>query len=270
MAIVIADALALTLVGTSDADKPVFCGGSLVTSSNIAATYEDADYPARNAANPSTVQLWKSTATGTQYLTATFGAGQTISYLGLARHNFGTIGATITVQYDPGTGSWATLAGPQIPGDDAPLLFVFNETVATAVRIKIESATDNPQAAVMAAGLALRMVKGLQPGHTPFPFGKTRELVNGAAQNGDYLGDIQIRSRQQMTVNFKALDADWYRNTMADFVEDSRTPFFFAWRPGSYPTECGYAWCTADPQPVFAYTRPDLLDISLAMEGLAL
>jgi hypothetical protein len=28
------------------------------------------------------------------------------------------------------------------------------------------------------------------------------------------------------------------------------TPFFFAWRPASYPRETGYVWLTGDPVPV--------------------
>lgn len=268
--IVIADALALTLIGTTEADYPVIGWDNLVTSSNVAATAEDADYPARNLANPATNQLWKGTGTGTQYLTVTMGAGVPVSFVGIARHNFGTIGATITIQYDPGTGSWATLAGPQIPGDDRPLLFISDETVATGVRVKIENATAIPQAAVLSVGLALRMQRGVQPGVMPFPHGRSREYVNGAAQNGDYLGDIQIRERLNGSMPFKALDADWYRQNVQDFVDVARTPFFVAWMPASYPTECAYAWCTEDPQPGFAYGVPDYLDLTLKMEGLAL
>lgn len=268
--IVIADALALVLSGTSNADLPLIGWDNQVTVSNIAATYEDTDYPALNLANPSTVQLWKSTSTATQYLTVTLGAAQEIGFVGIARHNFGTVGATLTVQADPGTASWEDIAGPQIPGDDAPLMFALDPDNWTGVRLKIENATANPQAAVLSIGAALRMPRGLQPGITPFPLGISREFVNGMAQNGDYLGDIQTRARRSMVASFKAIDADWYRTDMLDFVDAARTPFFFAWRPSSYPLECGYAWCTEDPQPVYSTMGSETIDISLKMEGLAL
>ena len=242
----------------------------MCSSDLVAATYAATGYPESNLANPSTVQKWKSTGTGTQYLTVTLGAAETINFIGLARHNFGSVGATLTVEADPGTGSWAGIAGPQIPGDDSPLMFCVDDTLATGVRLKIENATDIPECAVLSVGTALRMIKGLQPGHTPLALARTREMVNGAAQNGDYLGDIEIRSRRQGSVTFKALDADWYRTSVADFVEAARTPFFFAWLPASYPLECGYAWCTSDPMPVFGYFRADLCDLTLEMEGLAL
>lgn len=268
--IVIADALAVALIGTTDADLPVFGWDNLVTSGNIAATYENTSYPAVNLANSSTVQLWKSTNTGTQYLTATLGSVQAVNFVGVARHNFADIGAQLTIEGDPGTGSWQTLAGPQIVGDNRPLMFVLADGNWTGVRLKIESATAYPQAAVFSVGQALRMMRGVQPGVMPFPHGRSREYVNGAAQNGDYLGDIQIRERLNGSMLFKALDADWYRTNVQDFIDVARTPFFVAWMPASYPTECAYAWCTEDPQPGFTYGVPDYLDLTLKMEGLAL
>ena len=271
MPIVISDALALTLESATDADYPVICWDNLITSSNVAASETEATgYPESNLANPSTVQLWKSSTTVTQYLTVTLGAAQTLSYLGAARPNFAAAGATLTVQIDPGTGIWEDVAGPQIPGDDSPLLFVFEETTATGIRLKIENATIAPQAAVLSVGQALRMQRGVQPGGAPFPHGRTRETVNGAAQNGDYLGDITIREHLTAKAMFKALGADWYRNNLMDFAEVAREPFFFAWRPDSYPNECAYCWCVSDPIPEFAYMSGDWVDLTLDMEGLTL
>ncbi len=271
MPVVISDALALTLEGATDADYPVLCWDNLITSSNVAASATAATgYPESNLANPSTNQLWKSSSTATQYLTVTLGAAETLSFLGIARHNFGDAGVALTVQIDRGTGVWAAVVGPQIPGDNSPLLFVFDETTATGIRLKIENATVAPQAAVLSVGQALRMTRGVQPGGAPFPYGRTRETVNGQSQNGDYLGDIAIRSHLANKTLFKAIGADWFRNNLTDFAAVARAPFFFAWRPESYPNECAYCWCASDPIPEFAYMSGDYVDLTLDMEGLTL
>jgi hypothetical protein len=44
-------------------------------------------------------------------------------------------------------------------------------------------------------------------------------------------------------------------------------PFFFAWRPGSYPTEAGYVWLTDDPEPANQLAN-GMMQISLNVEGV--
>ena len=64
------------------------------------------------------------------------------------------------------------------------------------------------------------------------------------------------------------LTPSWYRTNMVPFVEAGReTPFFFAWRPSSYPLEVGYAWLLNDPQ--MSNQLPNgMVQVELAMGGI--
>jgi hypothetical protein len=45
------------------------------------------------------------------------------------------------------------------------------------------------------------------------------------------------------------------------------TPFFFAWRPTTYPTECGYCWLISDPTPSNSQAN-GMMAVSLDLEGV--
>ena len=80
--------------------NPVIGWDSVVTINNITATTEDADFPATNLANPATHLKWKNGANSPpsdDYLTVS-GFSAPVSYVGIAQHNFGSGGFTLTMQ----------------------------------------------------------------------------------------------------------------------------------------------------------------------------
>lgn len=247
--------------------RPVIGWQTLVTAANIAATSEDADYPAVRLANPNTNELWVSGSTSTQYLTVTLDGSVDTDYLAVARHNFGTIGAALTVEGDTGSG-YAAISDQVAPADDCPIMFRYEAAAYTGKRLKIESVSAEPQAAVLFVGALLVMEKGVQPGHTPLPDGRERDIITGRSQSGEYLGRIQAGGKLRSTANFKVLTPSFVRGDLAAFLAYSG-PFFFAWSPQTYSAEVGYAWCVNDPVPVPS-THAGFTDLTLELEGLAL
>jgi hypothetical protein len=270
--IVFSPALVLTAQQQIDENRPIICYENHVSVSNLVADQEDADYPATNLANPLTTSLWKSGSTSDQYLTVTLSGADEVDYVGIARHNFGSGAVIVSVEAitdEPGA-VWEEVIDEQDLGDDRPALFVFEADHYVGVRLKLQPDAVEPQAAVMYLGRSLRMPKGLQPGHVPMPYARTRETLNGSSMNGEFTGSIVISQRLASSAIFKAIDGAWYRESMQPFVEVCRDPFFFAWRPVAFPSEVAYAWALSDPQPVQNYFRSDLVDISLDLGGLAL
>ena len=52
-------------------------------------------------------------------------------------------------------------------------------------------------------------------------------------------------------------------------VASKEVPFFFAWRPASYPRETGFAWMTNNPKPSNQRSN-GMMQISLSMGGVSL
>jgi hypothetical protein len=196
-------------------------------------------------------------------------ADREIDYAGIARHNLGSTGATVSLEVlSPGDSDYTEVISGFIPADNAPILMRFTPQYCDYVRIKISPGSAKPEMAVVYVGALLVMQRGIQEGHTPLPLARQDDVVRGTAQNGDFLGSIVLRESLQSSVNFQYLDSDWIRENMLDFFDAARTtPFFFAWQPEAYPTEVGYAWTTNDPRP--SEVVMDYAHLSLDLRAIA-
>ncbi len=170
-------------------------------------------------------------------------AGQSVDYIGIARHNLNQIGLTVTVRYNG-----ITVVNAVPISDVQALLFLQNEAVPDDVEIIIKGATVAPQIGVIYIGKSLRLERNIYVGHTPIPYGRNRKTVNGVSENGQYLGEIVVRSNNATSVNLQNLTPTWYRSFLDPFFKLSpRIPCFWAWRPETYPDEVGYAWVEGEP-----------------------
>ena len=266
--IVLSAALASSLLSTVAADYPVIGWENLATSAGLTATEEASGYPVTNLANPSTASVWLGTTTGTQYLTAAIAGGGDVDFVGVARHNFGTAVAAVSIEGDTG-GGFAEIVAAVTPTDDTPLIFRFVPGAYVSVRVKIASATAIPTAAVLYVGSALVVPRRVYVGHTPINYGRSTNVVVGRSESGNFLGRVVVGSRRETSVTFSDLSPSWYRASFEPFVAASvEDPFFFAWRPNEYPDEVGFVWLTSDVQPT-NQRRNGMMQVSLQMGGVA-
>lgn len=170
-------------------------------------------------------------------------AGQSVDYIGIARHNLNQISLTVTVRYNG-----ITVVNAVPISDVQALLFLQNEAVPDNVEIIIKGATIAPQIGVIYIGKSLRLERNIYVGHTPITYGRNRKTINGVSENGQYLGGIDVRSNNVTSVNLQNLTPTWYRSFLDPFFKLSpRIPCFWAWRPETYPDEVGYAWVEGEP-----------------------
>jgi hypothetical protein len=89
------------------------------------------------------------------------------------------------------------------------------------------------------------------------------------SEAGNFLGRILVGESRKTSVTLSNLSPVWYRNNMDPFISAAKTtPFFYAWRPASYPAETGYAWLTADAAP--ANQSPNgFMSVTLPIGGVA-
>lgn len=272
MAIILAPSLVITPVDEYPATYPLIGWHNQVAVGSITADFEEDAYPVTNLANPVTAKVWLSSSTAEQLINVSGLDGLT-DYVALARHNFGSTGALVSVEAitaEPGAVFEEVFAGSLL-ADDAPVMILFTEDYYTDVRLRIVPDGTAPTAAVLHVGKSLRMMRGVQTGFVPLRDAAVPELVEGLSESGEFLGAI-ITSQSRTTVaDFKALDRAWYIENVRPFViaGNKGWPFFFAWNPEDYPDDVGYCWFAGTTRPNAAYLAGEL-DLSLSMSGLGL
>lgn len=185
-------------------------------------------------------------------------------YLGIARHNLGSM--QIPIQVEGFDGSWEALIEEIIPPDDEPLLIAFERATHTSYRLVMGSGEGPAQIAVCYLGNLLGLPKYLDIGHEPIKYSRQDNMSSGRADSGDFLGRIFINQRKMGRIDQEQIPEDYYREKMDAWVR-SRNPFFFAWRPSSYPREVAYLWRTGRVSPAI-HLPNGMMSLSMQVEGM--
>lgn len=265
MGVVISDDLA---AGTAQADQPLTHAriGYQKITGTITASGSANGFPASAADNELTYSFWKPDAMpGTWEID--IGGAETVNYFGIAAHTCGTDQAEIHAEYWNGS-SWIEIDSV-LPGDDSPIMFIFDDVFAAKYRVRLTGSTA-PRIGVIYIGELLEMQRGIYGGHSPLSLSRNTVVRPTLSERGQFLGRSIIRSGSSTTWQWRNLTAAWYRANFDPFVEHARTkPFFIAWRPATYPNEVGYCWTRNDIQPSNTGTR-DLMEVSMTAEGLGI
>ncbi len=265
--IVLSQAMALAALSELSADNAVIGWRNVVTTTGLVADEALGDYPSVNLANPATHLLWKAETLATQYLTIVPATVESNDYVAIAGHNFGSGQVTVSVEGYIDS-SWDEIFEETLlPNDDAVLLRYVADDYEQ-IRIKLQPDAVIPQAAVVYCGKLLVMERGIYAGHTPLSHARRSRVVTGRSESGNFLGRIVINEYRESAAKFRHLDPAWYRSYLDPFLSDGKDrPFFFAWRPSSYPQEAGYAWLTNDPMPT-PDDQSHLIEVELAMQAV--
>ena len=270
--IVISSSLTLGETPETHPNAPLIAYRNLVTASNITADTAAEGYPASNMANPITAPgaRWRAGDTTAQAVSVEVQTVDPIDYIAIARHNLGSEAIPVTVEGSTDDGdNWSELVQEVLLADDAPALFRFTPQALTNIRLSLGEGDAPAEIAVLYTGLLLALQRRIYVGHVPMPYGRSAKIVNGKSEGGDFLGRIVLSEQLATAVEIKNITPAWYRASLDPFIVASKeTPFFFAWRPGDYPDETGFAWMTNDPQPQNA-RRNGMMQISLQMTGIA-
>jgi hypothetical protein len=231
----------------SDPRNPRICWHNLVTASNVSADEEEDGEPAVNIANPATYLRWRGETTNEQSVNVSLTTAHEVNYFAIAKHNLGSSGATIAFEYSTDGSTWTNVTSPQVLNTDYVVIHEFDTVFARFFRVLITPGTEPPSIAVLYIGMTLILQRRIYVGHTPLPYGRKTTVSNGRSESGEFLGRVLRREFLESSVDLKNLTPQWYRQYMEQFVEAARTrPFFWCWRPSTYPNECGYAWLSDD------------------------
>lgn len=262
--------------GTINEDNPVIGYDNLAVPAAISTDTAAEGFPASNMGNPSTNLRWVGEASSPEadeYITVNTVTTpiQDIDYIAVARHNFGSAAIPVSVEYldlDASPVEWVELIASVLLPNDGPALFRFPPLSYAGIRLRLQPGSAAPTAAVVYCGKLLIMQRRLYVGHTPINYGRVTKVANGRSESGNFLGRIILNEMTATQASFSNLTPDWYRANMEPFLlQAQEQPFFFAWRPGAYPREVGYAWLTNDPQPQNALAN-GMMSIELEMAGI--
>ena len=184
-----------------------------------------------------------------------------------------SVGATLNVaelQIFESLQNWFDLTTTVTPTDDLPLIFRFNGQAAlSAIRLNLGIGLAIPTAAVIYTGRAMTFQRRVYVGHTPITMGRTTNIVSGMSESGNFLGRIVLGESRHSQVTLKNLTPSWYRSYMEPFINAAvEFPFFFAWRPSSYPNETGFCWLSSDAVP--SNSLPNgMMSVQLNLTGVA-
>lgn len=259
-----------------DPDAPVFGWENYVSSAE--PEFDNEAFPGVNILNPSTASRWVSTDTGTQSITFNLtGVGGT-DYFAIAAHNLGTTRKPFLVEgfdgddYTPLTPG----AGGVFLENNQPFVLRYALQEFESIRLTISSGGGGgfdpivafPQIGVVYCGPLMTCERKIHQGHTPLNLAGRVGVINGRRESGQFLGRLITGQSADNTVELRNLTPSWYRSTFDRFVRGTREkPFFFGWRPFSYPLETGYVWHEADPRPINQLSN-GMMSVSLELGGI--
>jgi hypothetical protein len=221
-----------------------------------------------NMANPATYLRWTADNINTQHIGANLIAARTVNYYGIAAHNLGSAGATITFEVSPDGVVWTPVTDGVLLSDDFAMIEEFPDQFAAFYRLKIENATIIPSVGVFYIGKMLRVQRRIYVGHAPFTLQRKSKVSSGFSENGQFLGRVVRSTTFETDVQVKNLTAPWVRQKLDPFLAVAADrPFFWSWRPCAYPTEVGFAWTTQDPD--VSNSRPNgMMDFKMQIQGI--
>lgn len=236
--------------------------------SQVTVSSEVVGFPADAPLRPETHEAWQPTV-----LPATWqfniGTLQDVNYAGLAGHNLGSAGVSIKAETSMDGVAWTALAPEHIPSDDAPIMLLDSMRQSFHIRFTFAGAgIVMPKVASIFVGKTLDLYRPIYGGHSPLQLSRDTVLQSAVSQGGQFIGQVIQRMGVQGNVSLKNLPASWYRSDFDPFVEATLNyPYFYAWRPLTFPLESAYVWNTDDITPSNSGKR-DTMEVTLKVRGI--
>jgi hypothetical protein len=232
----------------------------------IAGSTSAAGFAAANAGTDRTDSFWRPTALPATW-TVTLDAAQVISYAGIAAHDLATVGATVFFETWDGA-NWQT-QGQNVPTDNGPIFFLFNEISTTQYRVRVTGSAV-PTIAVIRAGRVMEWER-LATYAPSVSFERTEQTSynTNLTDGGQWAGRSVIRKETRPNMQVDNLSETWIASEFDAFRAAARdVPFFIADRPSQYPASVAYAFATGELTPDRAIPNARVANsITLDLQG---
>lgn len=216
---------------------PLVLWDNIFLDGTVTASTEAADAPVENALTDSTWDYWQPTTTsGTVSLT--LGSSTTASALGIAAHDLGSKGATVTVKRG------ATTVATVNPTDDTPILILFASASSTTWSVEITGAIAAFSIGNMILGVPTVFESGVVPAYTPLYMSETVELLQNQSLGGQFFQNRVIRKSAETSIQLNILERSFIEGaTFQNFRNYYNDGSAFYWAAGPSVFEDDVAFC---------------------------
>lgn len=256
--------------GDINENNPILGYHSILTPDDFSSSYAAQGGENINMWSPDTASMWIGENYGndepetlTQFVYLKNPNNETVNYIGIARHNFGSQGLSYKIQYtNDGRVTWNDITDFRLPSSDDSILIYFDDNSAGEFRIFISFyglSMPAPRIAHVKLGIALVLQRRIYVGHMPATLAKNVKKTTHGSESGQYLGQVVHRSYYQTSLSQENNSPAFVRENIVPFINhvnghtvtENTAPatFFFAWRPSDYPDEVIYGWTGDNIQP---------------------
>jgi len=235
------------------------------TNAAVSATGADTDYPAALVLTETTYERWKPAASGDS-ITMAFTAG---NYNAIALAALSDLNFTLEVRQvgspvfeaikmfrpDDGETLSADFTEPDYSlldysPDNQAIIILLKKRQLNAIRITVNYEGTAPTLGVIRVGNVLEMARPFYQGHNPAILSSNSTVRPNVSDSGEWLGASLIRQSRSLSMSWNNLKADWVRKNWVPFSQTLKTkPFFIAWNPLRFPSDCFYATAQQEPKP---------------------
>lgn len=259
MTIAVAAARSSALVAANENNNPFVAwdNQAALATAVLGGTAVLTDGARANAVSGTTFDYWKPNVTATTaQFQVTFPTARTISFVGIAAHSLGTLGATISVQRSTNGGvNWSDAGAGTIVAIDNNVIgfrMVTSGNDAADWRINITGLTAgaNLFIGVIFFGSDLVIPTRFYGGFSPAIVPTEVQLQSNVSVGGNLLGSQVIGQGSTLAAQLRHLDPAFVRG--ASFMGFMRhfnagKGLFFAWRPTLYADDIHYCWRDGNP-----------------------
>ncbi len=219
--------------------------GARPVSGDISASTSAAGFDAEFAADPDTGKWWRPTAVPATWAME-FPSAQ-ISYVGIAAHDMGTVGATVEVERWNGA-AWITVV-THAPADDRPIFCLLAPRDLDRIRLRFTGAV--PTIGIIYAGAVTEFPqKSTYVGSVTFDRAVQDEYSTPVSDGGQWLGRYVTRRSVPAKMEVSDLSEAWAAAVLDPLLLDLRgRPVFIADRPFDYPQSLVFAYTTGPVVP---------------------
>lgn len=246
-------------------DNLFIASGVTVTASSETSTFEK-----ENAYDWKQYDWWKPTASGTEWIRASFASAKTANYMAVFGHNFQDVGGSVKAQYSTDGGSTWNDATGDIAGIERRTIFVaFDDVLASDWRCLVTTSTGQAIIAGVMIGEAVYLNRGLSPGLDIPALAPIVESKTAMSELGVNLGASIKSTGVKGSISLTDIDPQWIRSDYAPLVAHLNTgkPCVFSWDYTDHPYEALLVWKRGDiPAP--SYSGPLLMQATIPFEGI--
>jgi len=261
MSIYISNDLYLQDIDVNDLrrNRPLVGYKSVLGPSDISPSPENPDSPGSNAWSPDTYTNWQSLSDPDfpldQEVDLINAGSDPIDYIAIAGHNFGTSGATYSIESaSDGLNFDTVVVAPKIVGSDASIIEYFDESQHAKFRIVfVIPAAKFVKISHIKMGQITRLQRPRFGGVKP-PLNNRVQGFSNTSVIGNYLGNkITAEGGPPWEITQQWNTQEFVRDTVKPFIDHMNNintdtgngptgSFFYAHAPDDYPAEVQYCW----------------------------